>query len=112
MEAIYKNRGITVSSEWGDFVTFLRDMGPKPDPFSQLDRRDNDAGYSKENCRWVSQRENLNNKRSSHFIEHDGRRMTVADWALEIGLNYRTLNNRINRGWSVERAFTEAVQEK
>jgi hypothetical protein len=101
----YGARGITVCPEWSDFVTFLTDMGPRP-PGCDLDRRDNDKGYSKDNCRWISRQRNLNNKRTNRFVEYDGKSQTIADWAAELGLHYRTLNNRINRGWPVDRALT------
>lgn len=101
----YKDRGISVCEEWSDFTVFLRDMGMKPAPNSDLDRRDNDLGYSKDNCRWISRKQNLNNRRCCHYIEFNGRRQTIAEWADELCINYRTLNNRINRGWTVERAL-------
>jgi len=105
----YLDRGITVCEEWRDFVAFLRDMGPRPTPTSELDRIDNDKGYSKDNCRWLSHRENLNNKRTNRLIEFEGRTQTIAQWAAERGMVYRTLNNRLNRGWPVERALTEST---
>lgn len=64
----YKNygaRGITVSKEWHDFNTFAKDMGPKPTPKHQIDRIDNDKGYYKENCRWVTPLVNSQNKRQN-----------------------------------------------
>jgi hypothetical protein len=105
----YGGRGITIAPEWDDFRAFLRDMGPKPTPKHQLDRVDNSKGYSKENCRWTSRVENLNNKRTNRSLTFNGKAQTIAQWAAEAGMNYRTLNNRINRGWPVERALTEPV---
>lgn len=107
----YKDRGITVSEEWGNFVTFLKDMGLRPTPDSEVDRINNDLGYSKENCRWASSKENLNNRRGNRVVEYEGKKQTIAEWADELGMNYRTLNNRINRGWPIERALSQAVQE-
>jgi len=101
----YRERGISVCAEWDDFVIFLKDMGTRPTPRHQLDRIDNDKGYSRENCRWVTATQNRNNTRQNRYIEFDGKRQTIAEWANELGINYRTLNNRINRGWSVARAL-------
>ena len=59
----YKDRGITYSSDWVLYDNFLRDMGEKPAGY-QLDRKNNDLGYSKENCRWATASEQVNNRRT------------------------------------------------
>lgn len=59
----YGGRGITVCQEWRiSFETFLKDMGERP-PDHELDRVDNDLGYSKENCKWSTAIEQANNRR-------------------------------------------------
>ena len=59
----YGGRGITVCDRWrNSFDAFLEDMGKRPFPKAQIDRRDNDNGYFKENCRWVTRTENMRNR--------------------------------------------------
>ena len=59
----YGGRGITVCDEWLVFENFWRDMGDRPSPDMQIDRVDNEKGYSKDNCRWASRTENMHNRR-------------------------------------------------
>ena len=43
---------------------------------------------------------------TSNFYTHDGETKTLKDWAAAIGVPYRTLQNRLNRGWPLERVLT------
>jgi hypothetical protein len=50
---------VTIDPRWDTFETFLADMGPKPHPKDELDRKNSLLGYCKDNCRWLSRPENL-----------------------------------------------------
>jgi hypothetical protein len=103
----YGGRGIFVCERWLEsFENFYADMGPRP-PGLQLDRENNDKGYSKNNCRWTTYKINNSNRRDTIRITFGGKTMCLKDWARELGLEYLTLYSRIKRGWPVEKALTE-----
>jgi len=56
----YKDRNITVCSEWKhDFMSFKKWAELNgADPALELDRINNDLGYTPDNCRWVTHKEN------------------------------------------------------
>jgi hypothetical protein len=64
----YGGRGINVSDEWHDFEAFYKDMGDKPEGLT-LERVDNDAGYSKDNCVWASRKAQVRNSRRAKLTE-------------------------------------------
>lgn len=107
----YGGRGITVCERWQSFENFLHDMGYRPKGKS-LGRIDNDKGYSPENCRWESSRQQNNNKRNNRHIEALGESLTLPEWARKTGLSVATIESRIARGWLPERALTQPKRKK
>lgn len=107
-EPRYLARGITVCSRWSVFANFLADMGERPDGKS-LDRIDNEKGYSPENCRWATARQQNRNTTRNRRVTFEGRTLCVTEWAAELGMPPKTLALRFARGWSPERALTTPV---
>lgn len=109
----YGARGITVCEEWrNNFATF-RDWavsnGYKDgDDSWQIDRIDNNEGYSPENCRFVTRVVNCNNRRSNRHVTSCGEEKTIAEWAADslCVVTAKTLCARIESGWTPERAIT------
>jgi len=102
----YGGRGISYTRRWEKFAGFFADMAMTYKDNLTLDRIDNNKGYSKKNCRWVTHKQNCNNKGNNTLITINGMTQTITQWAEEIGITPQTVHKRIKRGWSIERAIT------
>lgn len=105
----YGARGISVCERWQDFEKFYADMGDRPEGMS-LERVDNDGDYSPENVVWAGAKAQARNRRSTVYLEHDGQRKSMAEWAEETGVKIATLWARVNRGMPVDIALTKGVR--
>ena len=63
----YGGRGISYCKEWESFENFLRDMGERPQG-KTLDKIDNNKDYGPNNCRWITPKEQANNRRNNKAI--------------------------------------------
>lgn len=109
----YGARGITVCDEWRNdcctFYKWARDNGYNED--LQLDRIDNNKGYSPDNCHFVTPLENSYNKRNTRKITYKGKTHTLLEWEAITGISKTVLADRIFKyKWSVERALTTPVK--
>ena len=95
----YGGRGIGVCSRWMTFEVFWDDMRQGYKPGLTLDRVDNDAGYSKENCRWATHKTQARNRRNNVVIATPAGRMTAAEASDLFGIRRSTIFYRIRRGW-------------
>lgn len=104
----YGGRGVFVCQEWvvsfPEFRAWALDNGWSKG--LQLDRADNDGPYAPSNCRFVNHKQNNRNKRTNVRVTVAGVDKTLVEWAELNGLQPQTINNRIRRGWTQERAVT------
>lgn len=96
----YGGKGITVCDTWkNSFKSFADDMGARPDGMT-LDRIDNSLGYSKDNCRWSTYKEQANNTQTNRVITVAGKSMSVAQWADVKGISPCIIYTRLYNGWT------------
>lgn len=101
----YGGSGIVVCEQWHNFENFFRDMGDRPAGMT-IDRIDGEKNYEPGNCQWASKKEQANNRKNNKPIAFNGRSMNAREWGKETGIPWQTIDGRLRRGWSVERALT------
>lgn len=93
----YGGRGISVCERWRVFENFASDMGDPPDATFTIERIDNNGNYEPGNCRWATRLEQGENKRNNRIIEHNGKKMTVTNWARCLGISLATLLEALSK---------------
>lgn len=102
-------RGIEVCEEWRDGPVVFKDwcLQNGYQDGLQIDRIDNEKGYSPENCRFVTVKNNALNRRNSVIIEYRGVKKGIEEWASMLGINRACLYSRLTKSkMSVEEAFS------
>lgn len=107
----YGARNIKVSSDFAlfqDFYDWSMANGYADD--LSIDRIDVNGDYSRENCRWVSDYVQANNRTCTRYLTAFGETKSVAEWSRDprtVCTNYQTLYRRtVKQGWDHERAIT------
>jgi hypothetical protein len=101
----YGQRGICVCGEWlNDSTAFMEwALASGYSDNLTIERINVNAEYCPDNCIWIPMSEQAKNKRTNIVIEFNGKALTLADWAREIGVNHWTLRDRYRRGDRGER---------
>ena len=107
----YGGRGIRVCDRWlepkgAGFFNFLQDMGPRPKGHS-LDRIDNEAGYTPENCRWSTRSQQQQNQSVTRKVTIDGVEYVAVNLARQSNQKTDTIVVRANSGLSLAEVLSK-----
>lgn len=108
----YGDRGIQVCEEWHDYTKFAkwaRSNGYKEG--LTIERIDVNGNYCPENCKWIEKEKQARNRRTTFWVDFQGKRMSLAEAAEIAGLPYKEVHFRIKHGWSVEDALNTPLKE-
>lgn len=117
----YKNygaKGIRVCKEWDksfdNFYNWALSIGYKENKNIKLtiDRIDNTKGYYPSNCRFLTLKEQQNNRTNNHLITYKGETHTVSQWSKILNTNVQTLFTRIGKNLSIEEIFSNKKLHK
>lgn len=108
----YGGRGIKVCEQWSgkeglyNFIKWSRESGWRPG--LTLDRINNDKGYSPDNCRWATQREQIRNRSVTKLYEYRGMKLMLIEIAEMENISLNKLTYRVrNKNMSVQDAVNE-----
>lgn len=77
-----------------------------PPENTSIDRIDNNKGYFKENCKWSTKKEQQSNRRVCIFLEIDGEKKCITEWAEHFNLPSSLVINRISKlKWTPKEAL-------
>jgi len=111
----YSKRGIKVCDEWlysyNNFKEWALNNGYNQN--LRIDRIDNNGNYQPNNCRFVTNQENVNNREITFIIDYNGQKIPFMD-LMRIKnideMHYMTIRRRIKRGWNHNKAIDTPIK--
>lgn len=99
----YALKGITVCDAWDEYLPFKEwalNNGFEYDNDLSIERKDNSKGYCPENCTWIPMADQAKNKTNNVYLEYNGERHYVSEWARLLGISPSTIFKRLKAGCS------------
>lgn len=108
----YGAKGVRVCSEWSSFECF-RDwsLANGYNDTLTIDRINPLGNYEPNNCRWVTQKVQQNNRNNNIKLTYCGETHVLTDWEKIMGIPYHILYDRYRRKWDVDRIFEQPIRK-
>lgn len=114
----YGGRGVSVYGEWRESFEAFREWS-MANGYSEkagkwectLDRQETNGDYAPDNCRWITQKEQMNNTRRCINVTVDGTTKNLTQWAEAIGVHRQTLY-KVNRQGADVGAYIKSIIER
>ena len=107
----YGKRGIKVCDEWHSYEEFAR--WARANGYKNgltIERIDVNGDYCPGNCTWISMQKQARNRRTTHWVTYDGRKMSLAEACELAGLPYKQVYWRMaHAGWPFEKAISVPI---
>ena len=110
----YGGRGVFVCDEWLFDYTAFKEWALSNGYQDNLtiDRIDFNKGYSPQNCRWATKKEQNNNTRHNTMITAFGETNTLSQWSEKTGISTDVISARIKKlHWNAEKALSTPVRK-
>lgn len=109
----YGGRGVKMCDDWLDpekFIKWAYENGydkDAPKGRCTLDRIDVNGDYDPENCRWVTNKQQQNNRRNNLVAKYNGETHTAAEWSEILNIPYPTMRSVIKSGKPIEKFLVD-----
>jgi hypothetical protein len=84
-------RRVRRNTTFRNFEAFYRCVGRRPSPNHQLRRPNPQQPFGPRNCEWSLFRS------GRRIIQHQGRRLTLSEWAARLGISKQALSHRLSK---------------
>ena len=103
----YGQRGIAVCDEWKDDFHAFYDWAMSHGYIDTLtiDRIDVNGNYEPNNCRWITHKEQQQNKQNTIKYTINNETHCLKEWCCICGVKYTTVRSRIKRGYTIYKAL-------
>lgn len=98
----YGAKGVSVCDEWRcsffAFKKWAEEHGYNDE--LTIDRKDNSKGYSPDNCRFATQKEQQRNRSTNRLVNTEYGPITIKEASERFGIHKDTIRRRLETGWS------------